>query len=109
MGFNDLLSSLTPPRRRLVQIMQDINFGRIEELQITNHQPGFDPPPIIVREIKCGGDNSPRAERKLPDFALRQKLVDLFDLFDQTESSTIPLITIKHGLPFEVHVVKENN
>ena len=66
--------SLTAPRRRLVELMQQINFGRIEGLTLRGGEPVFDPAPRIVREVKFGGENGPRPERDSSDFLLNRAL-----------------------------------
>ena len=38
-------TSLTPARRRLVELMQEVNFGRIERLKVRDWEPVLDPPP----------------------------------------------------------------
>lgn len=38
-------ASLTPARRRLLELMQEINFGRIEGLAVRGGEPVLDPPP----------------------------------------------------------------
>ena len=35
--------SLSPARRRLVELMQEVNFGRIKSLRILDGDPTFDP------------------------------------------------------------------
>src|SRR5262245_59935470 len=57
------MAALSRPRRRLVELMQNLNFGRIEVLVIRNGNPILDPLPRVVREVKFGGDNGPRPER----------------------------------------------
>ncbi|HRV31532.1 MAG TPA: hypothetical protein P5169_07450 [Kiritimatiellia bacterium] len=39
-------SSLTPPQARLVELMQRLNFGRIEDLHVRNGEPQFTPPTV---------------------------------------------------------------
>jgi hypothetical protein len=55
-------SSLLESHRRLVELMQQVNFGHFENLVIRNGQPVFSPPPRIIREVKLGGENGPRPE-----------------------------------------------
>jgi len=38
-------AALTPARKRLVELMQEVNYGRIEELRVENGEPVFDPRP----------------------------------------------------------------
>jgi hypothetical protein len=97
-------SSLSPARRRLIELMQSINFGRIENLTVSAGEPAFDPPPRVVREIKIGGDNGPRAERNASNFLLKEQVVELFQYLDHLRDGTIEVLEIKHGLPFRLLV-----
>lgn len=95
-------SSLSPARRRLLELMQSINFGRIENMEVRGGEPVFDPAPHVVREIKLGADNKPRPEVTLADFCLKAQVVDLWEKLDQLGSGTIELLEVKHGLPFQI-------
>ena len=95
-------SSLFLPRQRLVELMQYINFGRIEGLVIKDGQPVFTPPPRIVREIKFGGKNGPNRETDIKDSALKSQVVELFACFDKLKDGVVELIEIKNGLPFRL-------
>ncbi len=99
-------SSLPPGRRRLVELMQRVNFGRIEGLLVRDGNPVFDEksPPRIVLEVKFGGDNGPRPEAAIADFALKAQVVDLFDHLTRLRNARIEALTVKHGLPFGMHV-----
>ena len=92
--------SLTPARRRLLTLMQEMNFGRIEGLSIRKGEPVFDPMPRIVRQIKFCAENGPRREKKLNDFNLKNQVVELFAAMDQIENGIIETLEVKHGLPF---------
>src|SRR5690242_16219301 len=72
-------AALSPSRKRLVQMMQHLNYGRIEDLSIRGGEPIFDPPPRVIRHIKLGADNAPRPELAHADFALKSQIVELFD------------------------------
>ncbi len=95
-------ASLPPSRRRLLAMLQQINFGRIEGLVVRDHQPVFDPPPNVIREVKFGGDNSPRPELNADDFALKAQVVELFEHLDRVRDCHIETLDIKHGLPFRM-------
>lgn len=97
-------SSLSPDRSGLLELMQRINFGRLEGLVVRGGEPLLDPPPKVVREIKFGGENDPRTERALGDFALKTQVVELFEHFDRLQNAEIEVLSIKHGLPFGMHV-----
>lgn len=93
-------SHLTPPQRRLVELMQDINFGRISDLPIKNGEPIFLADTVIEREIKLGGQNGPRPEQAREDFDLKQEVIVMLDHFSGIENGCIACLEIKHGLPF---------
>lgn len=97
-------ASLPPDRRRLLRLMQQISFGRIERLVITDSEPVLDPPPRIIREIKFGGENGPRPEAAIEDFTLKSQVVELFRSFDELRDGVIECLDIKHGLPFRMAV-----
>ena len=100
-------ASLSPARRRLLEICQQVNFGRVESLVVQGAEPVVDPPPRIVREIKFGGENGPRPELGTADFLLKQQVVELFAFFDELQDGVIAVLEIKHGLPFRVIVTEE--
>lgn len=99
-------SSHSPERQQLIKEMQRINFGRIDCLAIRDGEPVLDPQPVLVREHKFGGDNGPRPELGVPDFLLKQRIVELFAFFDELQNGVIDVLEIKHGLPFRMIVTE---
>ena len=99
-------SSLSPGRRRLLELMQRVNFGRIENLRLRDGDPVFDAPspPRVVLELKFGAENGPRPEAAVVDFALKQQVLDLFAHFDRLRDARVEALAVKHGLPFGMHV-----
>ena len=97
-----LKGGLSWSRQRLVELMQDINFGRLDDVQVRNAEPQFDPFPEVVREIKFGGENGARPERRADDFLLKTQVVELFDYLDRAGDCRIETLEIKHGLPFRM-------
>lgn len=104
--MNDPISkaSLSSGRRRLVEMMQQLNFGRIEDLEIRSGEPLFNPAPRVVQDIKIGGENGPRPESSFPNFLLKNQVIELFEHFDRLGDATIAFIDVKHGLPFKLVV-----
>jgi hypothetical protein len=96
--------SLSPARRWLVELMQDLNFGRLEKLHVRDGEPVLDPTPLVRREIVFGKNNTPNSARDKDDFALKEQLIELFDLFDQQGSVTVESLVIQHGLPVRMTV-----
>ena len=97
-------SALSPSRKRLVELMQKVGFGRIEGVDVCDGEPILSPKPRIVRVLKCGGDNGPRPESSLGDFPLKRQVVGLMQLLDEVGDGRIALVEVLHGLPHRVEV-----
>jgi hypothetical protein len=97
-------ASLSPQKKRLVELMQSLNYGRIEQLVVRDGEPIFDPPPQILREFKPGGDNARRPEAQLDDFELKREVLEFLNHLDHLGNATIRLVEVKHGLPFKALV-----
>jgi len=97
-------SCLSHARVRLIELMQRINYGRIEGLSVRRGEPVLDPPPRIIREIKCSGENGPRPESAKADFGLKVQVRDLFAQLEALGDGVIPCIEIQRGLPFRMSV-----
>jgi hypothetical protein len=104
MATETRTSSIPNPRKRLIRLMQAVNFGRINGLVVRDGQPVFDPPPRVVREIKFGGDNSPRPEIASGDFTLKSQVVEFFDHLSALRNAVVETLEIRHGLPFRMSV-----
>lgn len=102
--MNDLMTktSLSAPRRRLLETMQRLNFGRIEDLEIRNGEPMFNPAPRVVQDIKLGGENGPRPELGTADFALKSQVAEFFEYLSRLGDGSVEIIEVKHGLPFKL-------
>ena len=97
-------SSLSPARRRLVEICQELNFGRIENLEVRGGEPILYPRPTTVREHKFAGENGPRIESGRADYLLKSQMRDLMQLIDEIGDGTLAVLRVKHGLPFHAEL-----
>lgn len=104
--MNDLMTkaSLSAPRRQLLETMQRLNFGRIEDLEIRKGEPMFNPAPRIVQDIKLGGENGPRPELVAADFVLKSQVAEFFEHLTRIGDGSVETIEVKHGLPFKLVV-----
>jgi hypothetical protein len=96
--------SVSKARQRLIELLQSINFGSIENLHVDRGDPIFTPPPRITRDVKLGAnsDNGPRPELNRNNFKLRAAVIELFDILDEVQTGVIPLIEARNGLPVRV-------
>jgi len=97
-------SALKPGSARLVELLQALNFGRIEALAIRGGQPVFDPPPRIIQKLKMGADNAPRPEMDYADFRLRDGVIELLELIARLGNGEIRSIEVRCGLPVSAEV-----
>ena len=97
-------SSLTKQQKVLVELMQQINFGRIEALLVCDGEPTFNPAPRVVRKLKIGGENSTRPEIGSEDFRLKSQVIELLEAIREFGEGTVQSIDVKHGLPFLVEI-----
>ena len=97
-------SALSGAERRLIELLQRVNFGRIERVQVRDGVPIWNPAPHIVQTRKMGGARGPREEASLQDFWLKQPVIDLFETIREIGDGEILSITVMHGLPHVVEV-----
>lgn len=95
---------LTAARAQLVEMLQRINFGRIEHLPVFDGQPVLGSIGRAVSTVKLKSENGPRPEFESSDFLLKQEIVELCGQLDQIGTGHIDLIEVKHGLPFLLEI-----
>lgn len=96
------LHELSPARQRLVRLFQNINFGRIEELEVRRGDPTFIPSPRVFLELKLDVADGPRPESRIDNFQLRNHLERFFQQLSGLRDGTVEMIEIRNGLPFRM-------
>lgn len=97
-------STLSDAQSQLIELLQRLNFGRVEGLHVRGGEPVFDPAPRVVQKLKMGGENGPRPETTLGDFWLKQQTIELLQAIADLGEGEVLAIEIKHGLPFSVEI-----
>ncbi len=95
-------SQLSPARQRLVHLLTQVHFGRIEGLHVRNGEPVFEPAPRLTRTLKVGGRNEPQITA--PDTALKASIVELLTHIERLRDGIVERIEIAHGLPLLLEV-----
>ena len=93
-------SSLSPSRRRTVEVIEALGFGVIEHLWIRGGLPCFDPEPRIVQEIKFGSEPG-RPDLSEADLTLKKAFESLFDQLSRLPDSVVD-IEVRHSAPFRL-------
>jgi len=99
-------SDLSPARRRLVEGMQDLGFGRYKHLVVVNGDPLFNPAPRRYQDRRLTGPNRRRQEVQLADFVLKEQVVHLFEEFDALRNGVIAVLEVRDGLPYNMTLEK---
>jgi hypothetical protein len=93
------LSDLSSARQALVRLCQNINHGSIEDLEVRDSEPVFDPWPVTVRDVKLDSDEGPRPELDLADFVLSDEVQRLVRHLDEINCGTIRHVEVRKGMP----------
>jgi len=100
--------TLAEPWKRLVEMMQDLNFGRVVFF-IRAGQPDFTRPVRTVRTVKPAGDrNGTRREARRVDFELRKEVTMLLDHAAQAPDGAQVTVKVEHGLPVLIEIEQEH-
>jgi hypothetical protein len=97
-------SSLSAAQRTLVDLLQRLNFGRVEGLSVCSGEPIFEPSPRVIQKLRMGGDNTPRPEIGLDDFWLKRPVIEMLEAIADLPDGVVLSIEAKYGLPFAIEV-----
>ena len=95
-------SQLSAPRQALVRLLQSLNFGSIECLEVRSAEPVFNPSPTVLVEVKLDSEPELRPELDLADFELRAEVTRLFAQLELLYDGSIERIDVRHGVPWRL-------
>ncbi len=95
-------NELSLVRQQLVDLLQRIDFGYIENLTMTNGEPTLDPLPRVVRDVKLSGRTGTRRTSAVGDFVLKAEVVELLRHLEEIRNGTVARLEVRHGLPFRI-------
>jgi hypothetical protein len=95
--------SLDPVQLKLVEAIEQLGFGRIEQISIRDGKPCCERETQIVQEIKLGSETEPRVEPSNADLTLKSGFEHLFNQLSQLRDGLVD-IEIRHGVPFRLIV-----
>ena len=99
---------LSEPWKRLVEMMQALNFGRVVFFVLAG-QPDFTRPVRVVRTVRVAGkNNGARPEVRSADFELRKEVMTLLDHVAQAPDGAQVTVKVEHGLPVLVEIEQEH-
>lgn len=98
-----VLSEASPSEQRLIELMTRVGFGRIE-CRVRCGEPVLDPAPLVVREVKLGGERLIGAGCRQPDYALKDAVLELLAELKACPDNADVTIEVRHGVPHRLLV-----
>jgi hypothetical protein len=95
---------LCESEQQLLDLIRDLNFGRIEHLQFRNGKPVVQPLPRIIAAVKMAGQVSPPDSEVRTGSCLKRSVIDLFALMRKVGEGEFLVVDVRHGLPFSVEI-----
>ncbi len=99
MGKIRQFTQLSSARQVLVRLLQSINFGYLEHLDVRGGEPVFNPAPTVFVEVKLDTGNEPRPESDLADFELGIEVIRLLEQLDELGDGYVERIDVRYGIP----------
>jgi hypothetical protein len=93
------VASLSRQRRFLLQVFQQIRFGRIENLHLSHAEPVIGSDTRLIKTRKLDALEDEVVIRYDDDFAIKSQVAELFKHFDCEQEGIISRIEIRFGLP----------
>ena len=92
-------SDLRPNEQRLVQMLRDIGFGRLEDLRVERGEVIFNPAPTVIRTVHFGSSTSNQPTYGSANFELKTQVIELIELIRKMRTGRIRTLQIRSGLP----------
>lgn len=100
-------SQLSSAQRRLLDLIDHVWFGRIEDLCIRSGEPSFDHPPRVIRTLKIAGQVDPQPSQVAGDRPLTTEQNRLLSNLATLQNATVRRIEVSHAIPLFVEVYDE--
>jgi hypothetical protein len=94
-------SELSPGRRWLVEMMQRIAYGRIEDLHLRRGEPVQEPLPRLICEHRLLGPWQPPKPPRLRDYLVKRQVAILLAELTRMDTGVVT-IEVQEGLPFRI-------
>lgn len=98
--------SITDAQKRLLQLMQDVHYGKIEDLVISGGEPVLGLPVKVLRDIKLSVDGGRKPTFPDRDYLDKPQVVEMLRQFKRLGDGVVQLVEIHDGLPFRIHIVE---
>jgi hypothetical protein len=90
---------LSPARQTLVRMLQAVNFGELQSIQVRESDPVFDGATVVILDVKLDKEDGTRPELDLADFGLSAEVLRLMSRLDELKNGTIQRLEVRAGTP----------
>ncbi len=98
--------SITEAQKRLLQLMQEVHYGKIEDLVISNGEPVMGLTVRVLRDVKLSGECSKKPIIQDRDYLDKPQIVEMLRQFRRLGDGVVQLVEIHDGLPFRIHIAE---
>ena len=98
-----LYAGLSVARKRLVDTLHELRFGRVANLRVLDGEPQWIPAPTVIQTIKLPLE-AEAGDLIGSDHVLKTGWVDLFRCFDRRQNAVVSRLECRFGLPCLVEI-----
>lgn len=97
---------LSEAQKRLLQLMQEVHYGKVEDLVISGGEPVLGLPVKVLRDVKLSGECSRKPMLVDRDYLDKPQVVEMLRQFRRLGDGIVSLVEVHDGLPFRIHIVE---
>lgn len=98
--------SISEAQKRLLQLMQEVHYGKVEDIVISGGEPVMGLPVKVMRDVKLSGECSKRPILADRDYLDKPQVAEMLRQFKRLGDGIVQLVDIHDGLPFRIHIVE---
>ena len=99
-------ASLSHSEQRLLGLIQEVYYGKIEDLVISGGEPVMGLPLKVLRDVKLSGEYSRKPILADRDYLDKPQVVEMLRQFRRLGDGVVQLVEIHDGLPFRIQIVE---
>lgn len=99
-------TSLSHNERHLLQLMQEIHYGRIENLAVRDGEPVIAPSTKVLRDVKFGPEIGKRPIIVGRDYRDKAQIMEMLQQFRRLGDGVVQTLEVHNGLPFRMQIVE---
>ncbi|MDD5728836.1 MAG: hypothetical protein PHV59_09750 [Victivallales bacterium] len=98
-------NELSVSQRKLLELMRQVGYGRINNLTVEKGDPVISPESSIERDLKLDAEDI--RIKTADDFQLKKKAIKFFDQLMKIKNGFIRKVEIRGGLPIQIQTIEK--